>query len=83
MSYIDYIQVSNSVEFGNSWIVEGSECQDIGNDFQHVCNGVIERSAAELKCGMIRDESGMIISIQNILLHRYMYEVIAYCTTAP
>ncbi|XP_033646303.1 IgGFc-binding protein-like isoform X2 [Asterias rubens] len=51
-------RVSNSVEFGNSWIVEGSECQDIGNDFQHVCNGVIERSAAELKCGMIRDESG-------------------------
>ena len=52
------VQVSNSVEFGNSWLVDRDECEDPGSDVEDACNGDIELAAARSTCEIIHDEEG-------------------------
>ncbi|XP_022091554.1 IgGFc-binding protein-like [Acanthaster planci] len=51
-------RVSNSVEFGNSWVVNPEECEDRGSDVENACNGDIELAAARSTCAIIVDENG-------------------------
>ena len=52
------VQVSTSVEFGNSWLVDRDECEDPGSDVEDACNGDIELAAARSTCEIIYDEEG-------------------------